>query len=114
MNALKKNLEGKSKKWVDELQLLLWTVRVLARGTTKETPYPLMYGFEAVAPTKLALPTQSVKQYSEATNSTTQSLDLDLLDERRKVAGLRAEAYKWQTKMSHDKRICKSLMHVKD
>lgn len=32
--ALKKNLEGKSNKWVDELNPVLWAVRTSTRGPT--------------------------------------------------------------------------------
>lgn len=58
--ALKKNLEEKSNKWINELPATLWAVRTLARGPTKETTYALVFGSEAISLAELALPSYKV------------------------------------------------------
>lgn len=112
--ALKKNLEGKSNKWIDELNSVLWVVRTSTRGPTAETPYSLVYGSKAVAPAELALPTHRVNCYNLDVNLVSRAIDLDLLDERQKVARLRMETYKQQRKASHDKRVRRRPLQVGD
>lgn len=63
--ALKKGLEGKSNKWVDELPAVLWVVRTSIRGPTGETTYALVFGSEALSPTELALPSYRISTYGK-------------------------------------------------
>lgn len=114
LRALKKTLEGTSKRWVDELYSVLWSVRTSTRGPIGETPFFLDYGSEAIALVKLALPTHRVLKYSTDENNRSRFHDLDLLEERRKVARLRMEAYKGKTKLHHDKRVVPRPLHVGD
>lgn len=90
---MRKNLEGKSNKWVDELNPALWVVQTLTRSPTEETTYALVYGSEAVVLTELALPTFRISIYNQETNKRVRCLDLNLLKERRIVARLRTESY---------------------
>lgn len=83
LTALKKNLEGKSTRWVEELPIALWAVCTSARGSTGETPYALVYSLEAVAPAELVLPTYRIETFEESRNNHARALDLDLLEERR-------------------------------
>lgn len=78
--ALRKNLEGKSNKWADELSTLC-LVRTLTRGHIGETTYALVYGSEAIEPTEVVLPTTRVSMYDEKINKARRSMDLDLLEE---------------------------------
>lgn len=68
LTVLKKNLEGKSNKWVDELHNTLWGVHTLARGLTGETAYTLVFGSEAVLPAKLALLSYRVFVFDKDSN----------------------------------------------
>lgn len=98
--ALQKNLEGKSNKWADELGSALWVVRTSTMGLTRETAYALVYGFEAIAPTKVALPTTRVLMYNKDVNKARRSMDLDLLEEQRIARRLRSQSFKEKTKKS--------------
>lgn len=81
MSALKKNLAGKSNKWVEELSSALWTVRTMLRGPAGETPYTMVYGSEVVSPAELALPTALVDMFNDEHNAKLRSIDLDFLEE---------------------------------
>lgn len=61
--ALKKKSESSKAKWVEELPHVLWAYRVIPHSTTKETPYPLAYGTEAVVPVEIGLPSLQVQTY---------------------------------------------------
>lgn len=82
LKALRKNLEGKYNKWVDELHSPLWAVRTSARGPTNETTYALVFGSGVVLLAKLALPSYRVSTFDEVRNKKQHCLDLDLLEER--------------------------------
>ncbi|CAH9083530.1 unnamed protein product [Cuscuta europaea] len=56
MEGLKKKLQAAGGSWVDELPNILWCYRTTPRRATGETPFALCYGFEAKAPTEVAIP----------------------------------------------------------
>lgn len=74
----------------------------------------MVYGSEVVAPTELALPTHRVSCYNNDANTNSRAIDLDLLDEKRKVARLRMETYKQRTKEHHDKRVRRRPLQAGD
>lgn len=78
-----------------------------------ETPYALVFGFEAIVLTELALPTYRVSMYGENVNKRQRSHDLDLLEEKRIAARLNTEAFKQKTKLTHDKRLVSWPIHIR-
>ena len=50
--------------WAEELQTLLWAYRTTPRATTGETPFLLTYGFEAMVPTEVEIPSYRVANYN--------------------------------------------------
>ena len=48
---------------------------------TRESPFNLAYGIEAMIPLEIGLPSARVEQYSEPSNSECRRADLDLLSE---------------------------------
>ena len=41
------------KRWIDELPVVLWSIRMTPNRATGQTPFSLVYGAEAVLPTEL-------------------------------------------------------------
>ena len=52
LKIIKTRLEGAKGIWPDELPSVLWAYRKTARSSTRETPFRLAYGSEAVIPAK--------------------------------------------------------------
>ena len=50
VNGIKKMLDDAKGKWVEELPHVLWTYRTMPRRSTRETPFSMTYGAEAVIP----------------------------------------------------------------
>ncbi|GFS42946.1 hypothetical protein Acr_00g0082720 [Actinidia rufa] len=69
MNGIKKQLEKAKGKWVDELANVLWAYRTTPRKTTNEMPYSLAFGFEAVIPLEVGLPTIRTEAYNTSHNN---------------------------------------------
>ncbi|XP_073049456.1 uncharacterized protein [Primulina eburnea] len=53
VQALKAQLHGKGKDWVEELPSVLWAFRTTPRTSTRETPYSLVNGSEAILPVEI-------------------------------------------------------------
>ena len=45
---LKTKLENLKKRWADDPPEVLWAYRTTTRSTTRETPFSLAYGYEAM------------------------------------------------------------------
>ena len=58
----------------------------MARMPTKETPFRLTYGSEAVIPTEVGLTSYRVDNHDERKNDEAMCLQLDLVDEVRATA----------------------------
>ena len=84
--------------WVEELPSVLWVYRTTVRTPTKETPFKLTFGTEAVIPVEIGLTTLRTTFHKEEENERQLRLNLDLLDEIREKAAQRIALY--QEKMA--------------
>ena len=57
MAGLKKMLDDAKGKWVDKLPHVLWTYRTTLQRSTRETPFLMTYGLEAVISLESGFPT---------------------------------------------------------
>lgn len=56
LSELKRRLGDKKGAWVDELPKVLWAYRCTPHDTTRESPFNLTYGIDAVLPVELSEP----------------------------------------------------------
>ncbi|XP_057484915.1 uncharacterized protein LOC130771317 [Actinidia eriantha] len=96
MIGIKKRLEKAKGKWVEELANVLWAYRTTLRKATNETPYSLAFGFEAVIPLEVGLPTIRKEAYDLTHNNNVLARDLDLAEEKRDNALIRMADYQNQ------------------
>ena len=64
------------------------------RTPTRETPFKLAYGSEAVIPAEMHMASHKVKGYQVEENEVQLRLNLDLIDEVRTIAEQRTTWYK--------------------
>jgi hypothetical protein len=93
LKQIKTRLEGAKGMWVEELPNVLWAYRTTVRTPTKETPFKLTYGTEAVIPVEIGLTTLRTTFHNEEENEGQLRLNLDLLDEARERAARRIALY---------------------
>ena len=74
--------------------MALWAYRMTHKTATGHTPFSLSYGAEAVIPVEMEVHFHCVTYYDPKTNAILLAESLDLLDERREEADLRATAYR--------------------
>jgi hypothetical protein len=65
MRSFNAKLEACGKKWLDNLQSTLWSIRTMATKPTGETPFFLVYGTEAVLHTDIKFGSPRVLAFNE-------------------------------------------------
>ena len=94
LKIIKTWLEGANGVWLDELSGVLWAYKTTVRTPTKETPFKLAYGSEAVIPTEVHMANHRVMKYQDEDNEEQLHLNLDLIDEVRMNAKQTTSRYK--------------------
>ncbi|KAL0344234.1 UNVERIFIED_CONTAM: hypothetical protein Sangu_1310800 [Sesamum angustifolium] len=69
--------------WVDELPGVLWAYRTTSWTTTRETPFSLSYGTEAIATAEIGELSWRVKYYDLEANEQGLRMNLDFVEEVR-------------------------------
>ncbi|CAJ2646545.1 unnamed protein product [Trifolium pratense] len=62
LRGLRRRLDQNKKKWVEELDNVLWAYRTTPHSTTGETPFRMVYGTEAVIPVEIGEPSRRTEQ----------------------------------------------------
>ncbi|SPT20004.1 unnamed protein product [Triticum aestivum] len=71
------------KNWIEELPVVLWSIRTTPNRATGQTPFALVYGAEAVLPTELVYGSPRVLSYDELEQEQLREDDALLLEEDR-------------------------------
>ena len=85
VDGLKKRLDETKGKWVDELHHVLWAYRTTPRLSTREMPFLMTCGSEAVIPLKASFPMMKMDQFDSRKNEQLVCASLDLAEEKREL-----------------------------
>ncbi|XP_073022575.1 uncharacterized protein [Primulina eburnea] len=106
---------GKAKgNWVEELPSALWAYRTTPCSSTGESPFNLVHGVEAVAPAEIGETSLRVKQYMPLENDQALRASLDMIDELRDEASVRAERYRARMARAYNDRVKPRAFQVGD
>nr|XP_025641265.1 uncharacterized protein LOC112736143 [Arachis hypogaea] len=107
--GLKKWLDNKKGAWADELASVLWSYRTTEQSSTKETPFRLTYGLDAVIPVEIGEPSPRLllKGVEEA-------VEKDLIDEAREMAHLTETALKQKMALRYNTKVLKREFEPND
>jgi transposase InsO family protein len=108
------NLEACGKKWLDNLQSILWSIRTTATKPTGETPFFLVYGVVAVFPTDVKFGSPRVLVFNELREEDLIKDRLLQLEEARCQAALRAARYQQGVRRYHSRHIRARTLEVGD
>ncbi|KAJ4702888.1 Rve domain-containing protein [Melia azedarach] len=103
--ALKTKLDDKKGNWVDELPEVLWACRTTSRTAIGETPFSLSFGFEAIIPAEIGIPTYRITNFQEKKNYEALNLNLDLLEEKREESHIRVAVYQQRIARYYNKKV---------
>ena len=102
VSELKKRLDDAKGKWVEELPHVLWMYRTTPRRSTRETPFSLTYGAEAVIPLETSFLTTRTSSFNPKDNDEQLTRNLDLIEERRQDAIVQLAYYQQKLKQGYD------------
>uniref|UniRef100_A0A2N9H5S1 Integrase catalytic domain-containing protein n=1 Tax=Fagus sylvatica TaxID=28930 RepID=A0A2N9H5S1_FAGSY len=114
LKQIKTRLEGAKGMWVEELPSVLWAYRTTVRTPTKETPFKLTFGTEAVIPVEIGLTTFRTTFHKEEENEGQLRLNLDLLDETREKAAQRIALYQGRMARYYNTKVKLRRFEVSD
>jgi hypothetical protein len=80
------DLEARGKNWHKELPLVLWALRTNINRATRDTPFNLVYGAEAVLPPEIYLESARVAHFNIEDQVEARELDANIVEERRNTA----------------------------
>jgi hypothetical protein len=98
-------LEARSRNWHKELPSVLWVMRTNINRATRDTPFNLVYGAEAVLPPKIYFKSARVAQFNEENQDESRQLDANLLEERCNTALSNMRKYQEALKKYYNKRV---------
>ena len=81
VNGLKKRLDDAKGRWVEELPHVLWTYKTTPRKSTRETPFSMTYGAEAVILLESGFPTMRSSAFTSNGNNELLKRNLDQIGE---------------------------------
>ena len=105
MNGLKKRLDDAKEKWVEELSHVLWTYRTTPRRLTRETPFSMTYGAEAVITLETGFPMLRTSSFNPSDNNGLLEKSLDFIEERRESAMVQLAYYQHKLKQGYDANV---------
>jgi ribonuclease HI/transposase InsO family protein len=91
--------------WIDELPCVLWANRTTPSRATGETPFFLVFGAEAVLPPEVSMGSPRVRMYDETLQEQARQADVDVIEEKRRRAGIRNANYQQQLRRYHQRSV---------
>jgi hypothetical protein len=118
LDTLKKRLHDaantKGGKWIKELPNALWGLRTQPSKPTRQSPYFLVYGSEAILPADVMWDSPAVEQYDERIYEDNSRVDNDRLEEARCAALVQSARYLEGIWRYHDRNIKEHSFNVGD
>ncbi|XP_045088992.1 uncharacterized protein [Aegilops tauschii subsp. strangulata] len=99
------DLASVAHSWLDELPVVLWSLRTTSNRSSGFTPFFLVNGAEAVIPTDVEFDSPRVTMYTEAEAKEAREDSVDLLEEARLLALSRSIIYQQGLRHYHSKKI---------
>ncbi|XP_015938645.1 uncharacterized protein LOC107464228 [Arachis duranensis] len=109
LSGLKKRLDNKKGAWADELAAVLWSYRTTEQSSTKETPFRLTYGVDAVIPVEIGEPSPRL-----LLKGVEETIEKDLIDEAREMAHLTEIALKQRMALRYNTKVLKREFEPND
>ncbi|XP_072087786.1 uncharacterized protein [Arachis hypogaea] len=103
--GLRKKLNDPKGEWAELIPEVLWSYNTTEQSSTRETPFKLVYGSDAVIPIEVSLRNTRTANKNESDNIENRKAELDLIEEERnksalhQLASKRAIAQKYNRKL---------------
>ena len=98
-------LQKHGRRWIEELPVVLWSLRMTPNRATGQTPFSLVYGAEVVIPTELIYGSPRVLAYDEVAQDQHRRDDAVLLEENHLRAAPHVACYQQALRRYHSRRV---------
>ena len=105
LKIIKAKLDDTKGAWPEELPNVLWAYRTTTRTSTRETPFRLTYGTEAVILVEVEVTSIRREAFNEESNDDHLWQNLDYLDEVREQVSNRMTKYQLKMAEYYNKRL---------
>jgi hypothetical protein len=106
--------DARGKNWHKELPSVLWDLCTNVNRATRDTPFNLIYGAEAVLPLEIYLESARVAYFNAEDQAEARELDTDLLEERRNTTLANVRKYQVSLKRYYNKSVVPRELNVGD
>jgi len=107
-------LEKGKGTWAEEVPRIVWAYHTNPQSTTKETPFSLVYGSDAMIPIEIQENYPRFQNFVAEESNEERKVNLDLLDELREEARIKAEALKRRVKYKYSSKLRPRQFQVAD
>jgi hypothetical protein len=97
------DLEAKGKNWHRELPSVLWGLRTNVNRATRDMPFSLVYGAEAVLPSEVYLKSARVAHFNPEDQAKARELDANQLEEMHNTVLSNVHKYQAALKKYYNK-----------
>jgi hypothetical protein len=108
------DLEAGGRNWQKELTSVLWALCTNVNRATRDTPFNLVYGAEAVLPPEIYLESARVAHFNAEDQAEANELDSNLLEERCNTALANVRKYQASMKRYYNKSVVPIELNVRD
>jgi hypothetical protein len=108
------DLEARGKNWHKELPSVLWALRTNVNRATRDTPFNLVYGADAILPPEIYLQSARVAHLDSEHQTEARELDSILLEERRSTALINMQKYQEPLKKYYNRSVVQRGLNIGD
>ena len=105
LKGLKRRLDKAKGALAEEVPRIVWSYHTTPQSTTKETPFSLVYGSNAMIPVEIQENSPCFQNFVVEKSNEERKVNLDLLDEVREEARIKVEALKWRVEYKYSSKL---------
>ena len=105
LRGLKRRLEKAKGVWAEEVPRIVWAYHTTPQSSTMETPFSLVYGSDAMIPVEIHESSPRYQNFVVEESNEERRVNLDLLDEAREEARIKAEAVKRRVERQYSSKV---------
>ncbi|XP_068486696.1 uncharacterized protein [Phaseolus vulgaris] len=114
LRGMKRRLDKVKGTWAEEVPRIVWAYHTTPQSTTKETPFSLVYGSDAMIPVEIQESSPRFQNFVAEESNEERKVNLDLLDEVREEARIKVEALKRKVEYKYNSKLRPRQFQVAD
>ncbi|XP_072078031.1 uncharacterized protein [Arachis hypogaea] len=114
LHALRKKLDDAKGLWAELIPKIIWGYNTTIHSTTKETPFHLVYGSDAMIPVEIFQSSLRTELADQTTQNIARQTELDLIEELRSSAAIKHLAMQQHIAQRYNQRLQPRSFQVHD